>query len=784
MVMGWLRPAVVGSILVGAAMFAPFGAIQALADGRTFGEKCSAFYPCADGLRCAFPAFKCFPSSGEAATTEHCRWWYNADLKRNAELLGQIHTIGHSEGFTAGLATRIVEFGVAYGPGAGQFGCYETTCEGGEADLNAGVNFTNGIFGSSHWGDLAGNSSVATQGLDILIGGVSTSEVFADGVGYIGQVVSIGAGIDLNPVHIGGYRCSTKMTDLTDYITKAKPWPKMGSSSGPANTFSPAEMVAFDVTGQALRPLTCRAADTALDLAFKELRWSDQDEGFYPERAVHLPGGKLIGLRGGEVWQSSEAGADAVRISNGLRATEIGVFTQPPPPSGQVWFALAATDQGDTVLHMSSDQGHNWEAIKGGDGVKFGFGALPAHLAKLDDQGRVVESNDRGKTWSLVSGKMHDLAVFNTGFSALAFLTDNGRLFVTHAAASGYQALGEFDGSVYYAGVNFDSYRNGQPKLRFKSIAANGSQLWALSEDNQLFFVDNPQNAIWRKVNCGAAAKFERIAISVGTLWAVDRDQNLWRATDQGLNWVKINAGLGGLRIIGLTASEGSVFVTAASGGSRYLYQFNEFAHARDMLVNKREEYVASIPPPGTPQLAGKGKRLMKRYGGPNDGFCLTTAKPGFANGTPIRQASCARDLGGESGWVVDTAKNLIRSAQRPDKCLMVQPHYNDGKRESWLPFGGVKPQYSYYSRLVLWSCDDGRGPHGDLLAHWRWSKTGQRLESVDDKQYCLSGADWYHTTDGLSDAYAEPCTRNSNGSFFYYTEAVTNRVAIWLETK
>ncbi len=136
---------------------------------------------------------------------------------------------------------------------------------------------------------------------------------------------------------------------------------------------------------------------------------------------------------------------------------------------------------------------------------------------------------------------------------------------------------------------------------------------------------------------------------------------------------------------------------------------------------------VRTNPPPPPPPSSMDGRRLMKRYGRMETGWCLSPMGDPVQNGTPVQQVACNETFANNAqNWLHDDATGYFRSSQHQDKCLAVMPAYisADGKRIEPVWFEGARTEYQYQSPLVLWDCGSAAG-RSDLLFRWDWIELG-----------------------------------------------------------
>jgi len=173
------------------------------------------------------------------------------------------------------------------------------------------------------------------------------------------------------------------------------------------------------------------------------------------------------------------------------------------------------------------------------------------------------------------------------------------------------------------------------------------------------------------------------------------------------------------------------------------------------------------------------GFRLMKRYGLQNEGACLSPVE--FVDQHTAQRVILVKSVNCSSTvqnyaqtWHYDRISGQFRHAQHSGKCLAVAPFYRDAgwQKTSFDYFEGSTPEYEYNSRIILADCSS----RGDLLTAFDWIQVG-RLESRQKKGLCLTSGDFFvPDRQGLGDnnGYVSSCQRVDNGSFWFFTKALT----------
>ena len=170
---------------------------------------------CADGLVC-WPGvfsdqsgFQCFPAENfDLSDDTVCRSMYSSGLHQGAINDGIALSFGTGAAASAAAAGSI-ETGTVYDPG-GCYGCYVTTCLGGETNLEINVYAAAGQY--EFFDDFAGESLVEFGSAGVAVVSLVVGQVFtANGADVIGAVEALAFGPSLVPVTLGLYSCNTTL---------------------------------------------------------------------------------------------------------------------------------------------------------------------------------------------------------------------------------------------------------------------------------------------------------------------------------------------------------------------------------------------------------------------------------------------------------------------------------------------------------------------------------------------------------------------------------------------
>jgi hypothetical protein len=212
----------------------PFGTLSlgVCRKKKGVGEKCEPLFdPCLPGLQCRAVGFKnaliqytCFANLDERVSDAQCNAIYNKATHDAAVATNATLSFGAGFAGTAGVTTS-TERGVVYGRD-GCYGCYDTSCFGGEVDLNVST------FAVQSESDVDvvcdpddadcisfdGEACVAYTGIDIpldilgiSIGALSVPGCFDDAPIAVGSSQSFSIGLGINPIELGLVDCTTQL---------------------------------------------------------------------------------------------------------------------------------------------------------------------------------------------------------------------------------------------------------------------------------------------------------------------------------------------------------------------------------------------------------------------------------------------------------------------------------------------------------------------------------------------------------------------------------------------
>jgi hypothetical protein len=194
---------------------------------REVGEPCSAGFGCGDGLTCKL--FRCVPADLEWNDDQRCKAFYSENIASRVRAKKMAKSFGQGSTFSLPL-TGSLEIGVVYGAN-GEFGCYETTCGGFGHDLAFGTFAAFSQLDS--FDSFAGRSQVYAAGASVPIVeiggsvGIVLAERDGGGVDPVGTVQTLGVGLGFLPASISPLRCTTEV-NVVDVGPRRGPIPEPG----------------------------------------------------------------------------------------------------------------------------------------------------------------------------------------------------------------------------------------------------------------------------------------------------------------------------------------------------------------------------------------------------------------------------------------------------------------------------------------------------------------------------------------------------------------------------
>lgn len=172
------------------------------------GQQCAESWECKDGLDCRLSSdmvSRCYPQEGhEKFDRETCLAYRNPGVAEDVKASGSAQTYGYGSAAAVGIGASD-QVGVIYGSD-GRFGCFLSTCIGGES--NAGIKdyAAMGVYDSY---DAARGSATAIVEEAGEIITFSTSQVLDQSGTYIGAENAVSVGVSVLPISAGVYVCNT-----------------------------------------------------------------------------------------------------------------------------------------------------------------------------------------------------------------------------------------------------------------------------------------------------------------------------------------------------------------------------------------------------------------------------------------------------------------------------------------------------------------------------------------------------------------------------------------------
>ena len=249
--------------------------------------------------------------------------------------------------------------------------------------------------------------------------------------------------------------------------------------------------------------------------------------GMYTINAVAFCGNDLyVGYDQYGMFRSSDNGATWNAVNNGLTSLDIRSIAV----IGINIFA--GTFDG---VFLSTNNGASWVAVNTGLPLTNGIGKLAVSGTDIfvGANGAIYKSNNNGTSWSMLG---------------------NGSFVNGYIVAASNNKIVAGDMGIYLStdnGANW--HETGLPVSYVRSLLSSHTDVFAISEDEGMsVLTDNCQ--IWKTLGYGLGLNTYVLAIDDSTLYA-GNDSCVFRSTDYGLNWLKMNNGLDGKTITGIGAS-------------------------------------------------------------------------------------------------------------------------------------------------------------------------------------------------------------------------------------
>lgn len=297
------------------------------------------------------------------------------------------------------------------------------------------------------------------------------------------------------------------------------------------------------------------------------------------------------------VYRSTDQGASWTPVNIGLSVNTIVASEST---------VYAAGNEG---VHSSTDSGANWTVVSSSL-LSIGTLAVNGNTFFAEASGRVYRSVNGGVSWTVVNNglpqKIDVTALAVSGSSLFAGTSNNGMYRSTNDGASwtainsglsnqSVQALTVKGNALFVAtygvfrstdnGANWIAVNTGLGNLNVKALAVKENMLFAGTDGGVYRTTDN--GATWIAVNNGLE-KFSALGIALRVSALIVKDNMLfagtndigyggvYRTTDNGGSWVRVNSGLNSNPIVQtfavkeptLFVNTGSVYRTTDNGAS------------------------------------------------------------------------------------------------------------------------------------------------------------------------------------------------------------------------
>lgn len=325
-------------------------------------------------------------------------------------------------------------------------------------------------------------------------------------------------------------------------------------------------------------------------------------------------GGNFFSADGGRTWsiasrgytgaQTRDIAVDQNAPGRVLAAARSGLFLSAnggtdwvgrsfPPASSLEWNAVAidpsdtthivASNNWNGVIVESQDSGRTWALVSGSTGTNQGwrviafapsdpqtvYAGTSAYLSAgiFDDRlpaSGVYVSHDNGSSWTAAN----DATSADANVIAIAVSPDDAR--VVYAATGNRGVLKTVDGGGDWAAVN--QGLPGSPVALAVAIHPANPQTVFLGLDAAGLYRSDDGGATWRQSGTGmnpqaGVSDIVFDPMNPQTLFATDRSSGVYRSTDAGATWIRVTNGLRTRAVNALAVSSDGKHVYAATEG-------------------------------------------------------------------------------------------------------------------------------------------------------------------------------------------------------------------------
>jgi Secretion system C-terminal sorting domain len=339
--------------------------------------------------------------------------------------------------------------------------------------------------------------------------------------------------------------------------------------------------------------------------------------------------GVFLSTNNGSIWSPANSGLsntpvfsiaflDSVTFAGtskgAFRSTDDGTtWTQLPLVRADIW-AFASSDTNlfagtDSGLYISSDSGKDWHqtALKDSDVDAILVGGTDIYAGAYG--GGIYRSTDKGITWNQIDSGLSSALVNSLVYSGTRLIagTVGGGIFISSDAGDSWTAsnTGFTNGEVYavlplkeklLAGTSLGVFLSGDQGAIWTSIGLTNDTVFALAiHDSNLYagtsrgaFVSSDSGTNWHSTGL-TASNVESFAFSDTDLFASSYGEGIFRSTDKGITWARVDTGLATLYVRAVVVFDTILFAgtgTSVLGGGVYISTNNGASWTQTSMGN------------------------------------------------------------------------------------------------------------------------------------------------------------------------------------------------------